>query len=97
MNPPTQRLGLLQFRATDLAVIGSFGLGIVGGQGGVVCSRLNFQIRLGSDGNAVAFSDSVQIAGGRRQDKAGRSFPHSGGWPTGQAKAQTKAYQESQT
>lgn len=30
MNPPTQQLGLLQFRATDLAVTGSFGLGIVG-------------------------------------------------------------------
>lgn len=76
----------------------SFGLGIVGDRGGVACSRLNFQILLGSDGNALAFSDSAQIAGGRRQDnKAGRSFPHSGGSPTGQAKAQTKAYQESQS
>lgn len=101
MSPPPQDLGLLQFRATILQSQISFGLGMQSREllevVGVVCRRLNFRILLGSDGNALAFSDSAQIAGGRTQDRAGRLFPHSGGALTGQAKAQTKTYQELQT
>lgn len=101
MSPPTQDLGALQFRATDLAVTDFLWFGNakqrIVGSGAVGLQKLNFQILLGSDGNAPAFSDSAQIAGGRTQDRAGRLYPYSGGALTGQAKAQTKTYQELQT